>query len=126
VTVRGIEKKFATKSGGDKSGEATRVYNGGTDVPSVLGGVPEVADITCGAPFDPDQDQELLTQLLGLVCKWRTTITVTPVYDDYSRSRAKPRVYTEALLIGVTEPEVDAGGGDAARFELTFAPADAV
>lgn len=121
VTIEGIEGTFANKSGGEKTSSANKVYDGGSLVPDVLAAPPEVGDLTCGRPYDPDRDQDLLNSLIGMVGQFRTTVTVTPTYGDMTRAAAKGRVFSNCLLTGVKEPEVDAGSGDAARLELTFA-----
>lgn len=123
VTAAGIEGTFATKSGGNKTSSANKVWDGGSLVPDVLAAPPEVDDLTISRPYDPDRDQDLLTALLAMVGQFRTTVTVAPTYGDLTRTRSKPRVYSNCLLTGVTEPEVDASSGDPATFELTFAVA---
>lgn len=123
VTITGIEGTWASKSGGGKTSGANKVWDGGSLVPDVLAAPPEVDDLTISRPYDPDRDQDLVTALLAMVGQFRTTITVAPTYGDMTRTRSKPRVYSNCLLTGVTDPDVDASSGDAATFELTFAVA---
>ena len=124
VTIEGIDGTWAQFSGGETTAEGTRVRDGGSTKAEVLAAPPETDDITCNRPFDPDRDQDLLTSLLPLVGQFYTTVTKTPLYGDMSRASAKPRVYSNALLTGISEPEADADSGDPARLELTFMVGD--
>lgn len=121
VTVDGISGMWATKSGGEIASDATKVWDGGALIPEVIAAPSEVGDITVGRSYDPLRDQEVLNRLITMVGQWRTTISSQPAESDMRAARVKPRVYPNALLIGVTEPESDASSGDAATFELTFA-----
>jgi hypothetical protein len=47
-------------------------------------------------------------------------VSVTPTDRDLNVT-GEPVTYPEALLVGITDPDVDAASGDAARFELEFA-----
>ena len=116
---------WATKSGGEVTADSNKVWDGGTLVPDVLAAPPEVGDITCARPYDPDRDQIILNQLITQVGQWRTTISVQPTYADLTVARTKPRVYSNALLVGVREPEPDASSGDGSDYELTFTVASA-
>lgn len=120
-TVDGISTPFAQKSGGEVTSDATKVWDGGATRPDVISAPAEVGDITLTRPFDPDRDQEVLNRLIALVGQWRTTVSGQPLNGDLRAARVKPRVYPDALLIGVREPESDASSGDAADYELTFA-----
>lgn len=121
-TVDGIPGGFASKSGGEITSDATKVWDGGSLTPDVIASPPEVGDITLTRPYDPENHQELLTSLISKVGQLRTTISGQPLSGDMRSVRgASPRVYPNALLIGVREPESDASSGDAADFELTFA-----
>jgi hypothetical protein len=121
VTVDGITTPFAQKSGGEVTSDATKVWDGGSTVPDVIAAPSEVGDLTLTRPYDPLRDQDVLNRLLSLVGQWRTTVSIQPAESDLRASRVKARVYPNALLIGVREPEVDASSGDAADYELTFA-----
>lgn len=118
--IPGERKYWATKSGGEVTASSNKVWDGGSLVPGVLASPAEVGDVVVARPFDPDLDHELATQLLRRVGQWRTVISVQPTYGDLGAARVKPRVYTDALLTGVREPEPDASSGDAADWELTF------
>jgi hypothetical protein len=121
VTVDGITTPFAQKSGGEVTADATKVWDGGSTKPDVIAAPAEVGDLTLTRPYDPLRDQEVLNRLILLVGQWRTTISIQPAESNLVAAHVKARVYPEALLIGVREPEVDASSGDAADYELTFA-----
>lgn len=121
VTVDGITTPFAQKSGAEVTSDATKVWDGGSTTPDVIAAPAEVGDLTLTRPYDPLRDQDVLNRLILLVGQWRTTISIQPAESNLVAARVKPRVYPNALLIGVREPEVDASSGDAADFELTFA-----
>lgn len=121
VTVDGITGPFAQKSGGEVTADATKVWDGGATRPDVIAAPAETGDVTVTRPYDPDRDQEILNNLLSRVGQWRTTISMQPLEGDMRTARVKPRVYADALLVGVREPESDASSGDAADYELTFA-----
>lgn len=120
VSVDGIEGYFATKSGGDTSGDTKKVYDGGAKNPDVMGGRPTTDDITVGRPFKPGRDRPVINRLRPLVNRWRTTVTVQDVDTDLIPV-GKPTVYPNALLTAVNDPEVDADSEDEQRLELTFA-----
>lgn len=121
-TVNGIANTFAQKTGGEVTADATKVWDGGATKAEVIAAPPEVGDLTLTRPYDPERDQPILDRLIGLVGQWRTTVSGQPLGSDMRVARGvKPRVYPEALLIGVREPEHDAESGDKADYELTFA-----
>lgn len=119
--VDGIEGFFAQKTGGEVTSDANKVWDGGSLQPEIVAAPAEADDVVLTRPFDPEKHQDLLTRLLSQVGQWYTTVTITPTTSDLRAARVKPRVYPNALLIGVREPESDASSGDAADFELTFA-----
>lgn len=118
--VSGIDGYFATKTGGDISSDASDVYDGGSLTPEKLASPATTDDVTVGRPYDPNRDQDVINRLRPLVGRWRTTVSVQPTDSDLV-AVGRPSTYANALLIGLTEPEVDASSGDAAVFELTFA-----
>lgn len=120
VKVSGIDGYFATKTGGDTSSDASDVYDGGSLTPEKLASPATSDDITVGRPYDPERDQPVINRLRAQVGRHRTTVSVQPTDADLVAIGA-PTTYANALLIGCTEPEVDAASGDPAVFELTFA-----
>lgn len=120
VKVAGIEGYMANKSGGNITAGTSKVYDGGNLVPDVMSSPAEVDNVTCSRAFDLVRDEATVTLLRARVGRWRTTVSVTPTDEDLV-AVGKPVVYANALLVGFTELEVDASGGDAATYELEFA-----
>lgn len=121
IKVDGIDGYFAQKTGGEVTSETNKVYNGGQKKPEIVASPPDTDDVVCTRPYDPDLHQELVERLKKRVGDWRTTISITPTASDLTALRVPPTVHPLALLKGVRAPEWDAGSGDAADFELTFA-----
>ena len=120
VKFSGVEGYFATKTGGDTTADASDVYDGGKLTPEKLASPPTTDDVVIGRPFDPVRDRPLIRRLRPQVGRMRATVSVQDTDADLV-AIGKPTVYSNALLVGVTDPEADAGSGDAATFELTFA-----
>jgi hypothetical protein len=122
VTVAGLDgTAWAKRTGGEKSGEASDVFDGGATEPDILAGRATIGELKVSRPFDPLRDQQLIKQLTKKVMTWRTTITQTPTAADLSTlAGVEPTVWSNALLVGLRVPEVDAGGSDAADYEMTF------
>lgn len=124
VSVEGIGEFMAQKGGGDVSAGVTKVYDGGSLTPDVLAAPAETSDLTVGRGYKPSRDNDVIRRLRPQVSRWRTTITVQDTDADLIPV-GRPTVYPQALLVGVSSPDHDAGSGDAARFELTFAVSSA-
>lgn len=120
VKVAGIDGYFATKSGGNVSSDTNKVYDGGDVTPYVMAGPAEAENVTVGRPYDPVRDGDLLSRLRTRVGRETFTVSITPTDRDLVVVGG-PTVYPDALLVSVSEPEADAGSGDAAMFELEFA-----
>ena len=120
VKVSGIEGYFATFSGGSVSADTNKVYDGGNPIPEVLSGPAEADNITVGRPFDLNRDPAIVAALRRQVGTFTATISVQPT-DRNLNAVGKPRVYPNALLVSLTEPDYDATSGDAAQIELEFA-----
>lgn len=123
VKVEGVDGLWSTKSGGNVSAESTKVYDGGSLKPDIITSPPTAEDVTVTRPFKPQRDDDMVRTLLQLVGSWTTTVSVTPTDSDMV-ALAPPRVYSNAVLTGVQEPETDASSGDAAMVGLTFAIGD--
>jgi hypothetical protein len=123
VKADGIEGLWATKTGGNVTSESQKVYDGGKLKPDIITNPPVAEDVTITRPWDIERDPDIATELLQLVGSWETTVSVTPTDADLIPI-ASPRVYPNAKLIGVSEPEVDAASGDPSVFGLTFAIPD--
>jgi hypothetical protein len=123
VKVQGIDGLFMTKAGGNSTSDVARAYDGGSSVPDLIAAPKQVENVTVSRGFDPVRDADLLQGLRPLIGSFETTLSVTPTDRDYVAA-ASPIVYSPALLVGLTEPEVAADSGDLATFELEFAVAD--
>jgi hypothetical protein len=120
VKVSGIDGYFMTKSGGNVSADTNKVYDGGSLIPEVMSSPAEVDNITVGRAYDAGRDEAMLHDMRKRVGRFRTTISVTPTDEDL-RVNGKAVVYSDALLVGVTEMDYDSAGGDPASFEFEFA-----
>jgi len=120
VKVGDIPGYFVTKSGGGITADVTKAYDGGDPSPDLIAAPPNVENVTVGRNFDPLRDGAMLRQLRRQVGVLETTVTVTATDRDYI-AVDEPVVYSPALLVGVTEPDADAGSGDQAMYSLEFA-----
>lgn len=119
IKVDGVDGYFATRTGGETTADAAREFDGGSLTPEILTGPAQTGDLTVGRPYKPERDAHLIRLYRPLVGRLRKTITVQPTDADLV-ARGKPTVYN-GVLIGISDPEANAGSGDAARVELTFA-----
>jgi ribosomal protein S24E len=119
VTVAGVDGYFATKSGGSISSGGTKVYDGGALTPAVIASPPESEDITVSRAYDIQRDAAIVARLRQQVGKFRTTLSVQPTDTDMVAS-GPAFVYPDALMTGISSPDIDSGSGDAQVFELTF------
>lgn len=124
ITIDGIDGTWAQISEAETAAEGTRVRDGGATKADVLAGPAETDEVTCTRPYDIDRDHDLVTSLLPLCGQWYTTITKQPLHGDMTRANVKPRVYSDCLLVKVTDPEADADSGDPSKVALTFMVGD--
>ncbi len=110
-----------TKSGGEISAETTKVYDGGHKKPEVLAGPAQAANIVVTRGYGFYVDNHTMRELRQKVGNWYTTVSVTPADTDLHAYNGAPLVCANALLVNLTEPEVDASSGDAAMIQLEFA-----
>lgn len=123
VKVHGIPGYFMTKSGGQISADTNKVYDGGELRPEVMAGPAEAANVTVTRGYDYERDHEIIKTLKRQVGEVEMDITITPTRRDMS-AYTDGTNYPAALLVGLTEPDVDASSGDPGIFELEFAIAD--
>lgn len=119
VNVNGLQDTFAQKSGGDITAEANKVYDGGSLTPDIIAGPQDISNISVSRAYDYQRDGALLKWLRARVGNWRTSLTVTPANENLV-ALGNPAIYPDCLLIGLTEPEMDAGSGDGATYSLEF------
>jgi hypothetical protein len=123
---------FAQVSGGEITAAVEKVYEGGAEHPSVLCAPYEIGDITVTAHMDDKEEQSTepgfggqgvaakLALLRPKVGRAYYTLNVYLTDCDITIT-GTDRIYTSALLVGITEPEGDASSGAPATFSLTFA-----
>lgn len=121
LTNIGADNLFMTKSGGGVASDSTKIYSGGNNTPTIVTGIPEIENITVGRAYKQGRDDVLLQSLRTQVGTFTTTITVQEVNSSYAVGSLKKAVYANAVLVGITEPDYDAGSGDPAMIELEFA-----
>ncbi|CAB4193244.1 hypothetical protein UFOVP1246_65 [uncultured Caudovirales phage] len=119
ASVRRINGYFAQVSGGEISSAAEKVFDGGSLTPETLTGVRDIGNVTVTRPYSPVDDAPVLRSLRSQVGRWRSDIIVQDCDTDLVPI-GQPRVYNDAVLIGLTEPDGDAASGSAAHFSLTF------
>jgi hypothetical protein len=125
VTVVGIPGTWRTSSGGGLTAEVTKDFDGGSNIPDVLGGLPEAEDLEISRTFDPVRDLPIMATLRTQV--GRGVFTVTKQATDANFVKVgKPLTYAGCVLTGMTDPESDASSSDVAEFSLTFATTGAV
>lgn len=124
VRVDGIEGYWAGKTGGNIAADTNKAWDGGARRPDVLGGRPNTEDVELTRPYDMVRDQAVINALKSRVGEWRTTLTTTPINADMTAGTVVGDVYSDALLINLSMPEVDASSSDPAEVGLTFAVSD--
>ena len=120
---------FAQVSGGEITAAVEKVYAGGDQFPTVLCAPYEIGDITLtahmddGETYDASSGDAVATKLALLRQKvGRAYYTVNVHLTDCDiKITGSDRIYANALLVGITEPEGDASSGAPATFSLTFA-----
>jgi hypothetical protein len=123
--------RFAQVSGGEITASVEKIYEGGKSRPTVLCAPSEIGDITLTAHYDDDMNTSLteagigrkLKELRRFVGIGYFNLTVA-VYNCDIKDPTNDRIYTNALLVGMTEPEGDSSSGAPATFALTFAISD--
>lgn len=123
--------RFAQVSGGEITASVEKIYEGGRSRPTVLCAPSEIGDITLTAHYDDDMVTadtqagigDKLKKLRKYVGTGYYNITVS-VYDCDIKDPTNDRIYTNALLVGMTEPDGDSSSGAPATFALTFAISD--
>jgi hypothetical protein len=122
---------FAQVSGGEITASVEKIYEGGKLRPTVLCAPSEVGDITLTAHYDDDRNgtdgptgiADKIAQLRPLVGRAEYDVTIE-TFDCDLKVPGTDRVYSKALLVGLTEPDGDSSSGAPATFSLTFAISD--
>lgn len=118
---------FAQVSGGELTASVEKIYEGGESSPTVLCAPFDIGDITLTAHYDDDRvESEGKTGLAAKIATLRNFVGkgYYDIYvETYNCDIAVPgldRVYSKALLVGLTEPDGDSSSGAPSTFALTF------
>jgi hypothetical protein len=122
--------RFAQVSGGEITASVEKIYEGGKSRPTVLCAPAEIGDITLTAHYDDDIDvagginiAAKVRALRPLVGQAFYNINIK-TYNCDLEEKGTDRVYTSALLVGLTEPDGDSSSGAPSTFALTFSIQD--
>lgn len=122
--------RFAQVSGGEITASVEKIYEGGKTFPTVLCAPYEIGDLTLTAHYDDELKGDLTAGERGLARKLRDLRTLVgkayynvniKTYNCDIEVIGADRVYPNALLVGITEPDGDSSSGAPATFSLTFA-----
>lgn len=111
---------FSQVSGGEIQASVEKVYDGGARHPEVLCGPSEVGDITVTRHYDPQSDGGKLAFYRQRVGQARFNLSIFTTNCEL-KVPGYSRVYPNALLVNITEPDGDASSGAPSTFSLTFA-----
>lgn len=120
VKVGGLDGTWQKKTGGNQASDVTKVYDGGAPDPDLISSPSQADNVTLTRTYDNSRDSGMLSTLRQQVGRFTSTVSVTPTDADFN-AVAEPLVYSDALLVGINEYEVDSGSGDPADFDLVFA-----
>lgn len=110
---------FAQVSGGEITASVEKVYDGGDRFPQTICAPAEIGDITVTRHYDPDRDGPAIKTARRLVGAAYYDVSVFDLNCDLIVYGTE-RVYPEALLVGMSEPEGDSSSGAPATFSMTF------
>lgn len=115
-------QRFQTKTGGDITAASTKVFDGGSNSPSILMAPPELSNVTVTRAYDHKNDATILSHLRQWVGSSNVfTLSITDLDEDLHGIAGGARIYHSARLVGLTEPPVDSSSGTAAMWGLEFA-----
>ena len=113
---------FAQVSGGEITASVEKVFEGKEKFPTTLCAPAEVGDVTLTRHFDPARDGALIAGLRGRVGTAYYNVFIDETDCDLKVSDSTHnRMFTEALVVGLTEPDGDASSGAPATFSITLA-----
>jgi hypothetical protein len=116
-----VPETFAKMTGGESTAEVTKNWNGGALVPNVTAGRATYANLVLDRPFGATRDRPIARALAPLVGKARYTI-VKQDLDAYDMAVGAPTVWTNAVLVRVSEPDYDETSSAGATLTLEFMP----
>lgn len=110
---------FAQISGGEITASVEKIYLGGQAFPETLCAPAEIGDITLTKHYS-EAERVLLHRARQVVGRAYYTIKVYDTDCDILIFQSE-RIYANALLVGITEPDGDSSSGAPATYALTFA-----
>lgn len=122
ISGRGGSRYWSGFTGGNKSKQGSRFYNGGSKSSDVVMGRGEIGNITLTQGWDPKVDLPLSRQL------WQdmevdASLTVTVQYLDGNGSPSgQPLTYTDSKVLSVNTPDYDEQSTDAATWTVELMP----
>jgi hypothetical protein len=119
ITGPNLSGYFAQVSGGEITAAVEKIYVGGTPFPEVLCAPSEVGDLTLTKHYDTDL-RTVMKDLRLVVGRAYYELKIYDTDCDLKNSQSE-RIYSKALLTGLSEPEGDASSGAPATIALTFA-----
>ena len=114
-----FEHYFAQVSGGEVTAAVEKVYDGGERFPETLCAPADIGDITVTRHYEVERDGVPLNALRPLIGQAYYNILIEHTDCDIKVAGTQ-RQYTEALCVGMTEPDGDAASGAPAAYSLTF------
>ena len=119
--------QFAQVSGGEITASVEKIYEGGKSRPTVLCAPAEIGDITVTAHYDDDAAvgglQSAIRTVRQFVGVGFYDLTIQ-TYNCGLSDKKNDRIYKDALLVGLTEPDGDSSSGAPTTFALTFSISD--
>ncbi len=119
VTGTDISGFFAQVSGGEITAAVEKIYVGGSKFPEVLCAPSEVGDVTLTRHYSSDE-RTVLRDLRKQVGRAYYEVKIYDANCDLANKQSE-RIYSRALLVGLSEPDGDSSSGAPATFALTFA-----
>jgi hypothetical protein len=119
ITGEEISGFFAQVSGGEITAAVEKIYVGGSKFPEVLCAPSEVGDVTLTRHYSSDERTKLAT-LRKQVGRAYYEVKIYDTNCDLA-DKTSERIYSKALLVGLSEPDGDSSSGSPATFALTFA-----
>lgn len=116
---------FAQVSGGEITASVEKVYRGGSTFPETLCAPSEIGDITLTdfVEYEVSPTTGSFYEKMQILRQYVGRIYFDISVKTYNCDLAVPgseRLYTKALLVGLTEADGDASSGAPATFALTF------
>lgn len=119
VTGTALSGYFAQISGGEITAAVEKIYVGGEKFPEVLCAPSEVGDVTLTRHYS-STERTILKTIRTQVGRSYYEIKIYDTNCDLIDQQSE-RIYSKALLVGLTEPDGDSSSGAPATFALTFA-----